>query len=829
MRKKQSHEGNAHSPEGALVFVAFFVPFIFCLTMIFKRGNNEVVLAFRSILVLLFLSCLLLAAGGPAEAYTTVKVLEVPTVSADSTAALGTLLIKEEYANSISAGDWVTLSLPSYVELKKVSVYFPGGSSYWPSVTGATYSVDYTAYSPGKSIALGSSGVDLRMESKSAFSLIVKKAPSYGTGNTKTFRCYIKFDEVYIKPLPPGGSGKIEVNLDAPPGSGFNPGKETVANVVASSSAGGSTIVAEAPEALTDLGGKIAAITIKENAPGAFKVNSDNFESRDTVKLVLSPGFAWENVTLLPGWGWETNSLDFAVSEDNSGRSTLYLIINQKTENVVGRVVILGEVTVDESIARPGKVEVSYEGTNPGVTPAVVAVAEYNAVGVTAQGKTSTEVTAGRSNQPIGEFTIAEGMAGDLARGRTVTLTLPEGFKWNTYPTPFRESGDAELGEPVAVGNEQQTVKYTVTKAGSTKTIFRFKYGTVDVALGAPAKLDIALGGSCGLKGNVTVAQVKPPVTVAAEQVTVRIGLPAQDGGKLTITESFPGALMARNKEGDRAVLKLELPSGVSFAHVPKVKVTSGNLALEESSIRVESGDRVLVIPIKVSSTALPGQAAAPTSSGKSSASSETKEKSGSKEGSEPASGGTKTQGSTITVEEIALTLDRTVPEGTLKVKLSGSALAETEELFSNTLNELEVALATCVTPAPEEAKAQAVFTLGSKIYKVGDTEREMEVAPYVKNGRTYAPVRYLAYAVGLKDENIIWDEQNQTVTLLAGKRVAQFKVGQQSYFFQGVSLSMDAAPEVVNGRVMVPYRFVAQALGFKVEWKAETQQVVIY
>lgn len=103
-----------------------------------------------------------------------------------------------------------------------------------------------------------------------------------------------------------------------------------------------------------------------------------------------------------------------------------------------------------------------------------------------------------------------------------------------------------------------------------------------------------------------------------------------------------------------------------------------------------------------------------------------------------------------------------------------------------------------------------------------------MEVAPYIKNGRTYAPVRYLAYAAGIGDDQIIWDGTNRTVTIFAGKRVVQFKLGARYYLLNGVPVSTDAAPEIVSGRTMLPYRFVAQALGLKAEWDGEKRQVII-
>jgi len=51
------------------------------------------------------------------------------------------------------------------------------------------------------------------------------------------------------------------------------------------------------------------------------------------------------------------------------------------------------------------------------------------------------------------------------------------------------------------------------------------------------------------------------------------------------------------------------------------------------------------------------------------------------------------------------------------------------------------------------------VFKVGAKEYVVNDTERhQMDVAPFISNGRTFVPVRFLGYALGVPNEQIEWD-----------------------------------------------------------------------
>lgn len=748
--------------------------------------------------MLAIISCLVLAiifaSARPASASTSDKVLSVPTVNVSSTTSLGTLILKEEYAQSIKKDDCMSISLPSYVELQKISVYFLNSSSYVPclkdsTVVTATYKIDYSTYSPGSSIDLAP-GTRLLVEDKNRFSLQVTSDlwQTYkSASSTALFRCYVNFESVKIKSSAPEG-GEVKATLDGT--GGFSSSVQTVAKIASSS--GGTTAAADEPQDITDQGGRIATITISENVAGALKNNADDFK-KDTVKLVLPAGLDWGTVTLLPGWGFKAGDVDSTVGVDTSGYSVLYLRVNNETTGATGkgRLIILGNVTVDETIARAGKVEVSCEGANPGVSPAVITVANYSVPGCSLKGKTATEVMAGHINQPLGEFTIAEGMAGDLAKGRTITLTLPDGVKWHTNPTARKESGDCVLGAAVPMGDDGRVIRYTVDSAGtgSDKSAFCFKYATVNLAVYAPEQVEITVGGSAGAKGKVVVANVIDPVKLSAAKTNVSVGVQNQDGGELTISEEMPGALRAKDAIGAGAVLELTLPDGVTFEKLPQVEVTEGNLILDKTGISLARGDRVLVIPIEKSSSAA----------------------------------------STIKVTKISLNVSRMIPEGDVKLEVGGTALTETCDFFSGSLNTVKVPLAACVTPAPRDVKASAVFTIGSDTYEVNGMKQKMDVAPYIKNDRTYGPVRYIAYALGLCDQDIFWDEAAQTVTLMRGKRVAQLKVGRASILIQGVEIPIDVAPELVApGRVMLPYRWVAFALGANVFWSEEKQQVTI-
>ncbi|MDI6799567.1 MAG: stalk domain-containing protein [Actinomycetota bacterium] len=122
-----------------------------------------------------------------------------------------------------------------------------------------------------------------------------------------------------------------------------------------------------------------------------------------------------------------------------------------------------------------------------------------------------------------------------------------------------------------------------------------------------------------------------------------------------------------------------------------------------------------------------------------------------------------------------------------------------------------------------------ATMRIGQKSYTVGSSTSNMDVAPYVKNNRTYVPVRYLAYALGIAEKDVKWDAATKTVTLTKGSTVVKLVIGSKTLSKNGIASQMDVSPETTPpGRTMLPARWVAEAFGATVTWNKTTQTVTI-
>ncbi|MGO0122953.1 SpoIID/LytB domain-containing protein [Desulfothermobacter acidiphilus] len=123
-------------------------------------------------------------------------------------------------------------------------------------------------------------------------------------------------------------------------------------------------------------------------------------------------------------------------------------------------------------------------------------------------------------------------------------------------------------------------------------------------------------------------------------------------------------------------------------------------------------------------------------------------------------------------------------------------------------------------------APAEVIFRIGQSSYEVGSQCYPMDVAPFLERDRTYVPVRYLAEALGVKSSQIQWDGITRTVLFDLNGPELKLKIGVPAIWIDGVRQDLDVAPQIRDGRTMLPARFVAEALGYVVKWEPETQVV---
>lgn len=131
--------------------------------------------------------------------------------------------------------------------------------------------------------------------------------------------------------------------------------------------------------------------------------------------------------------------------------------------------------------------------------------------------------------------------------------------------------------------------------------------------------------------------------------------------------------------------------------------------------------------------------------------------------------------------------------------------------------NSTDIAKLTGAVKPPAEAVPVSVFLDGKPV--------KFDVPPYMSDGRVMVPVRNLAEALGCQVE---WVEPNRVVMTREGLEVVML-LGQRVYTVNGKSKQMDVPPLMIDGRNIVPLRFVAQELGCRVEYDGTGNRVYVY
>jgi len=73
------------------------------------------------------------------------------------------------------------------------------------------------------------------------------------------------------------------------------------------------------------------------------------------------------------------------------------------------------------------------------------------------------------------------------------------------------------------------------------------------------------------------------------------------------------------------------------------------------------------------------------------------------------------------------------------------------------------------------------------------------------------------------------WVTAGYPIETYKEKTIIQFKIGQESYKVDGIDKKMDTKAMIVEGRTMLPIRFLAESIGARINWTPATQVINLY
>lgn len=120
----------------------------------------------------------------------------------------------------------------------------------------------------------------------------------------------------------------------------------------------------------------------------------------------------------------------------------------------------------------------------------------------------------------------------------------------------------------------------------------------------------------------------------------------------------------------------------------------------------------------------------------------------------------------------------------------------------------------------PEIIDSSILIELGidKKEITVNGQVKVSDTPPMLINSRTMVPLRFIGENLGAV---VAWQGETKTVTIKQDKEVIELVIGE-------LGLGLDVPATIINGRTMVPLRYISEKLGAKVTWFSETKSVEI-
>lgn len=122
------------------------------------------------------------------------------------------------------------------------------------------------------------------------------------------------------------------------------------------------------------------------------------------------------------------------------------------------------------------------------------------------------------------------------------------------------------------------------------------------------------------------------------------------------------------------------------------------------------------------------------------------------------------------------------------------------------------------------------ILEIDNPMMKVNGKSKELDpgngTTPVVHKGRTLLPIKALVNEFG-GTLNLSGSEQKITIRL--NDSTIELWINSSKAIVNGVEQYLDVAPTVINGRTMLPLRFIGENLGLKLNWNANSGTITLH
>lgn len=547
--------------------------------------------------------------------------------------------------------------------------------------------------------------------------------------------------------------------------------------------------------------GQLADITIQERSIGAltesrdsdertlvFSLEGTNYEFSKLPKVSLSGGFSKLSVP----------EVEYAWEKGKENPQVIYITMPRNSSLTSKGQMTLSNIEVRASELKTGELNLKI-GRLAEETYTKVKVAQVAKYGVHIEGEKRYSLTAGGSKEI--SFDVEEELPDTFVSGRKMEISIDKGF----FKTDIRGNiivGDIYLNnsrithkvtlEPYEEGGVVKSFTMILPELNTTKrNVISFEGLELGAGLEDQGKIILAVGGrALPEEASTVIADIDIGTTIQIKKINAAVGVKKQVGGAITISEQDRKSLELGYIE-----IRFEGSPYISYTKVPNVEVTKGDLGLKVMGWS-DKEDNVLLLKVTKKST----------------------------------------KPSTIMISDFTFNVSNTAPDGTFGVSVGGEAISPDDEQgemkFSDFMKVSEFGdnsgsnnnNSNNNSNGNNSSERVTKFVLGSKTYFVNGKANEMDAVPFSQDGRTMVPVRYVAVAAGIDDDDITFKDG---VINIEGDKNIQLYLGSRLIMVDGKPSTMVTEPVVINQRTYVPVAEIANILGLKVEWNQGTQTAI--
>ena len=96
---------------------------------------------------------------------------------------------------------------------------------------------------------------------------------------------------------------------------------------------------------------------------------------------------------------------------------------------------------------------------------------------------------------------------------------------------------------------------------------------------------------------------------------------------------------------------------------------------------------------------------------------------------------------------------------------------------------------------------------------------------PVIRDGRTLVPVRGVFEHLGYR---VDWNPDTKTVTLKDDENRIVIREGEYAFTVNEKAYAFDVPAQIINDRIMIPFRLILESVGYLVEWDEDRAVVIV-